>query len=265
VAGLWRYPVKSMGGEPVDQLRLGPQGVVGDRAFAVALADTGKILTARREPRMLALSARWLGDEVEIVLPDGPSIHSGDPAADDLLGDWLGERVRLVRPDGRSVSVEVYRRDLTSDAELTDFDLPSWGFVDEGQVHVLSEGSLRAGERWHPEGDWDVRRFRPNVLLRSTVDEAVEDGFVGAHVALGQALVEVTDRCKRCVMIALPQGDLPKDRQVLRSVATRAESNFGVYATVRRPAAVHVGDQVVALHQPTQTLAAASTAEVENR
>src|SRR5262245_35341379 len=94
VAQLWRYPVKSLGGERVERVEVGEQGIAGDRDWGLLDQATGTVLTARREAPLLFASSRLLdgGAGVEILLPDGT------PAPDDAsLSAWLGRDVRLVR------------------------------------------------------------------------------------------------------------------------------------------------------------------------
>ncbi|ONI76295.1 hypothetical protein ALI144C_37185 [Actinosynnema sp. ALI-1.44] len=252
---MWRYPVKSMGGERVTELVL-DHGVVGDRAFAVVAVATGRVLTAKRVPQLLDASARWLGSAVEITLPGGPTVHSDDRDADAAISRWLGQAVRLDRPAGRAVAVEEYQGDPDGSGELDTFDLPAWGFVDEAPVHLLSRDSLQQAQRWYPGGDWDLRRFRPNIVLTSatpdldratTLSARSGEGTVGDELQIGRVIVEVTSLCKRCVMVTQPQRGLPKDREVLRSIISRAGAEFGTYAEVRRPGAVRCGDPVTVL------------------
>jgi uncharacterized protein YcbX len=256
VAELWRYPVKSMGGERVAELMLTGRGVAGDRAIAVVAVATSRVLTAKRVPELLSATARWLGGAVEITLSDGPIVRSDDPDVDAVVSRWLGRQVRLERPIGRTVAVEEYQGDLDMSAELATFDLPAWSFVDEAPVHLLSRDSLRAAGRWHPDSDWDLRRFRPNIVLTSAVAApygAVRvagrsgEGAAGDELQVGEAVVEVTGPCKRCVMVTQRQRGLPADREVLRSIISRSGAAFGTYASVRRPGMVLCGDPVTVM------------------
>lgn len=242
VVQLWRYPVKSMGGERADRLFLGPSGVVGDREFAVVVAATGRVLTAKREPRLLDATARRHEAGAELTLPDGRRFTTADPDADAILGDWLGQAVQLRRQTGRVHTVEEYRSDPAEPSSLSTFDLPAGKFVDEAPVHLLSEGALRAAGARHPDGTWDVRRFRPNVLLGTPGHGPAEDAFLGTRAAIGNVVLDVTQATQRCVMVTQPQRNLPKDREILRSLVQASAGTFGVYATVARPGTVLLGD-----------------------
>jgi uncharacterized protein len=238
VGGLWRYPVKSMAGEPLSALDVGPAGVLGDRVLAVALVGRGRILTARQEPRLLAASARWLGgDAVEITLPAGRTVRSGEPDVDAALSAWLGRPVALERPGDRTRTVPR----SPDDASSTEWQLPPGTFVDKAALHLLDERLLEVGRGWHPDGDWDVRRFRPNVLLSGPPDAPA----VAGRLVLGDAVVAVTGPCQRCVMIARPQPGLPVDKEILRAVTRRAGNEFGAYATPVRAGGIRLGDPMV--------------------
>ena len=91
VAELWRYPVKSLQGERLTTVDVGPEGLAGDRQWALFDVATGYGLTARRVPDLLFLSGRLRADDhVEVVLPDG-TVTSDDA----VLSDWLGRSVAL--------------------------------------------------------------------------------------------------------------------------------------------------------------------------
>ena len=213
VGELWRHPVKSVGGARVPGLVLGPAGVLGDRAWAVRDVATGAILSAKREPRLFLVAAEAVGEGVTVSVPEpaaaGRASASGRDA-DALLSEWLGRAVRL---------------------ELAAADpMRHGGFVDEAHLHLVATGEL---------GDWDVRRFRPNVVVHGVHDL---DDLVGERLQLGTAVVEVDKRTKRCAMPTMAQGcGLRKDVGVLRALARERELRLGVYAHVVTPGRVEVG------------------------
>ena len=204
VLELWRYPVKSLLGERLDRADLEPQGLSGDRGWALVDVRSGELLTARRVPDMLFATGRLRPDGgVEVVLPDG-TVTTDDA----VLSAWTGQPVAL-RPavDG--------------------------AFHDEGpeaRVTLVSTGTL---------GGWDRRRFRPNVVLAGDG----EDALVGSRVGLGTAALDVAMQVPRCVMTTRPQaGGIGRDTSVLKTVHRERGGNLAVGARVARSGAVTVGD-----------------------
>lgn len=232
VTELWRFPVKSLQGEQVSSTELGPQGLKGDRQYAIFDVETGFGLTARRMPALLFAAARMReGASPEIALPDGSVADD-----DDALSAWLGRRVVL-----RSAAEDVTRR-YENPADFEDeagrwepFDGSSGAFHDtEGAVvSMLSSATY---------GGWDRRRFRANVLL----DGDGEDDLVGARVRMGDAVLEVGPGIERCVMVTRPQpGGIERDLDVLRTIHRRRAGCLAVRARVERPGRVTVGDMLV--------------------
>lgn len=232
VAEIWRYPVKSLQGERLDAAMLGVEGVHGDRRFALFDVETGFGLTGRRVPELLFASARLVGSEsVEIVLPDGTV------AADDAaLSAWLGRAVTL-----RSTAQVVERRfENVDDFEHEGssgwhpFDGSRGAFQDSpsAAVSLVSTGTL---------GDWDRRRFRPNIVLSGSG----EDALVDSVVAIGDALVDVRKHLGRCVMVTRPQpGGIEKDLAVLRAVHRERGGHLAIGGLVTREGLINVGDEV---------------------
>jgi MOSC domain-containing protein len=228
---LWRYPVKSMQGESPDRVRVGDAGVVGDRQWALVDLETGLALTARREPDLLFATAALIDDGVAITLPDGTTTSD-----DRELSAWLGHPVALTRADAVDHGTYEIALDFENEstAEWFRWDGPTWSFHDSTrtQVSIIGAGSL---------GAWDVRRFRPNVV----VEGSGEDEWVGATVAIGSALLDVVAPIDRCVITTRPQpGGIDRDLDVLRTVNRDRAGNLGVGARVSSPGEIAVGDQV---------------------
>ncbi len=230
VVELWRYPVKSLQGEQLDQVEVGPDGLDGDRRFALYDRESGLGLTARRVPELLFASASLRQDgEVDITLPDGSVTRD-----DDVLSAWLDRPVTLrsAREDvARSFeNVVDFEREPTS--EWKTFSGAPGPFHDDAdfRVSLVSRASL---------GSWDRRRFRSNVLL----DGEGEDALVGRRAALGEAIVDVRGRIERCVMTtrAQPEG-VERDLQVLRTIAQERDACLAVGGLVVRSGMVRVGD-----------------------
>ena len=130
--------------------------------------------------------------------------------------------------------------------ELFEYTSPLGTYFDALPIHLLTTASLRALGRENPAAAFDPRRFRPNFLIEpaSETDALVEVAWCGEALRLGGATVKVEMGTPRCSMTTQPQGDLPKDPTVLRTIVRHADQNVGVYASVLRPGRVGVGDAV---------------------
>ena len=231
VRELWRFPVKSLQGERLDSAEVGPQGLAGDRAWALFDLTTGFGLTARRVPELLFAAGRLRPDgSVEVVLPDGTA--TGDDA---VLSAWAGRRVAL-RSAAEVTGTRRYENpfDVDGEADWNPFSGADGAFHDNAgaRVTLVSTGTL---------GGWDRRRFRANVVL----DGEGEDGLVGRAVRLGTAELDVVDRVPRCVMVTRPQaGGIGRDTSVFKTVHRERGGDLAVGALVARPGTVSVGDEL---------------------
>jgi uncharacterized protein len=271
VAGLWRFPVKSFQGEPLTTLTLTPAGVVGDRQWAAIDLDTGRALSAKTVPALLEVVAATTGEGdgvgfgVEVTLPDGTVARAGDPEADAALSAWLGRPVALrhagdTRGDGdQPVTYEMTFDPPDDEAELVDIPVPDGSYVDLFAVHLLTTTSLATVTAARPDGNWDIRRFRPNVLVETAAlaDGFPEDAWVGRRVGLGAggAGLDVVMRTMRCALPLRPQPAfadatrsapaLPRDVDIYRTLSAVHDNDLGAYAAVAEPGDVRLGDEVV--------------------
>ncbi len=116
VVGLWRYPVKSLQGEPLDAAGVEADGVAGDRRWGIRDQRTGRILTARRRPEFLGASASYQDGQPVITLPDGSTVVGPGPRTDSQLSQWLASPVSLVPSLGARAGRAEYFEDATDDA-----------------------------------------------------------------------------------------------------------------------------------------------------
>ena len=108
-------------------------------------------------------------------------------------------------------------------------------------------GRSAAPRALYPQGRFEVRRFRPNIVVTTGPDHQgfVENDWTGHTVAIAdQVRLRVTGPCARCVMTTLPQGDMPKDAGILRTAAQNNQVNVGVYTDVIAGGAIRRGDPV---------------------
>jgi uncharacterized protein YcbX len=130
---------------------------------------------------------------------------------------------------------------------VTDFGLPEGTFFDCATVHVLTTATIDRLRELYPQGRFEVRRFRPNVVVETGdgVKDFVENAWIGRTLVLGDEVrLNVSGPCPRCVMTTLPQGDLPKDPGILRTAARHNQVNVGVYAAVVQGGTIRRGDPV---------------------
>jgi MOSC domain-containing protein len=245
VAQCWRYPVKSMQGEPRGELAVTAAGVDGDRAWALIDVAANRILSAKRTAALLGASAN---DEA-IGLPDGSKIAIEDPDASLALSRWLARDVRLARPrPAEQLAYQMTFDPPNDDAEYFDIPSPEGSFVDLAPLHLVTTATLAGCATARPDLDWDVRRFRPNVVIDLDGDAFCEDRWSGQAIQVGtQAVLEVVQPTVRCAMPLRAQPGLqrqPRLFSALNELNTAFPNHLGVYARVRTPGPIRVGDPV---------------------
>lgn len=261
VVSLLRYPVKSMMGEELNRCVVAPEGLVGDRRLALVDVETGKLVSAknpRRWPSMFDFRAAFTEPPtagaplpaVRVTLPDGTSVTTDGAAFATAVSDVFGRPVALAATPPPDPSLEEYWPDmpeLSQQDTVTDEATRAGTFFDSATIHILTTATINELRDLCPPARFEVRRFRPNIVIRPDDDDIgfVENKWVGQDLAVGDDVVlTVTRPCARCVMTTLAQGDLPKDSDVLRTAARHNDAHVGVYAEVSRPGLVRRGDTV---------------------
>ena len=228
VVEIWRYPLKSVGGEQLDEATIVDTGIEHDRGWGLVDDTTGNVLTARREPRLLFGSAR-VEDGAPVV-----TTESGDElrTSADLSG-WLERPVTLAAAAGAAGGTYEVPLDFENDAEWVSWQGPpdAWHDSPRSRISLVSRTTL---------GDWDVRRFRPNLV----VDGSGEDEFVGEELHIGSCRLSVAKRIDRCVIVTRPQPGLRRDLDVLRTINATRDTCLAIGAQVARPGTVRTGDEV---------------------
>ncbi len=291
IASLFRYPVKSMGGESVELAELTVDGILGDRAWALRDDVIGGLRGGKRYPALMSLTARFTEEPTadrrsapaQISLPDGALVHTGDADAALRIGAAIGADVSLWPLVTRD-DLDHYRRppsaqsspaemeaglralfgrlddELLPDlslfpAELMEFESPPGTYFDASPLLIMSEQSLASMARLQTASTFDIRRFRPNILLTDSVgnggsdSDFPEDAWVGKRLQIGTAVLRIDSVCPRCVMTTHPVSELPKDPGIMRALVKHNDGNLGVYASVETPGSTTVGDAVLVLDQ----------------
>lgn len=250
VSALWRFPVKSMLGEQLDQVFVTEQGVVGDRAYAIVDDETGKVVSAKSArlfPTMFACRATFMEEPraglaappVMVTLPSGARVTSDEADCDEVLSAHFGRRVHLASAASDGYTIDQYHPDVEDadpagyrdtvvevklgSAFFADMGVPSpvapTAFFDLFPMSVLTTSTLATLGALRPQSRFDARRFRMNVVVDTEPDGFVENAWVGRSVGFGdEARVHVTMPDPRCVMPTLAQGELPRDDDVLRTL-----------------------------------------------
>ena len=265
VVSLWRYPVKSMIGEELNSSEITDRGLLGDRQFAVLDRATGKVGGAKNprrwgnffDYRAAYVEAPKSGEQippVRITLPGGDVVTSDRADVEQVLSRAFGRDVAFAEAGPRQTTsgvVEEYWPDLEGLAHrdtVTDFEMPAGAFFDLAVLHLLTTSTIDRLRELYPQGRFEARRFRPNIVVSTGGEDPgfVENDWIGRTVMIGDTVrLVITKPCQRCVMITLPQGDLPKDSGILRTAAQHNGVNIGVYASVVDGGAIRRGDPVV--------------------
>jgi uncharacterized protein len=281
VESVWRYPVKSMMGDRFPSLPVDEGGVVGDRGWAVRDEVRGGIRGAKKIGGLMRLHARYVDEPepgapsppVEVTSPEGQRVRSDDDGVDERLSQFLDHAVTLW-PLQPATDLDHYRRGAP-DADdfgaelraifgrepdeplpsfegfpldvLVQFESPPGTYFDVSPIHIITDRSLATLTSLAPESEFDVRRFRPNVVVAVDPDvpgDFPEQTWLGRRVRVGDVELEVTLTCPRCIMVTREQGDLARDGQVLRTIVRHADQNIGVYANVVRGGTLAAGTTV---------------------
>ena len=251
VDSLWRYPVKSMRGEELEEMFAGYAGVYGDRVFAFTSSLSPKgfpFFTGRDQRQMIRYRARFRNPEkaarpinlaeaessganpisanaselmIEVETPDGKTIAIDDPALIDNLRANIDGKHEL--------------KLLRSDKAMTD-------------CRPLSIFALQSAKKLGEETGTNVdkRRFRANVYVDLTNAAGfAEDQFVGKTLRIGsKVVVSVLERDPRCMMITLDPDTAEKTPAILKQVAQAHEGMAGVYGAVLMEGMIRKGDSV---------------------
>lgn len=278
IAQLWRYPVKSMGGERLESAALTWRGIPGDRGWAVYDESRNGVTNAKRLPPLRACRARYPSEPVpgegsppaEIMLPDGAPVLADSADAARRLSALFARPVTL-RPLGPAGSESAPRLTMEGetpdaaralmgvlpDEPMPDFsDLPperlrllrQGNFFDAFPIHLLTRTTLGTLARLAPESVWDERRFRPNLLVEADDREGYPElGWIGRRVRVGTAVMEVVTGCPRCVMATQAVDELPQDHRVMRTLVRETRHTAGIYARIVTEGEVRPGDEVAIL------------------
>ncbi len=277
---LYRYPVKSMGGERLHAMTIGPNGVPGDRAWAVRDEKLGGIRGAKRFAEVMQFKARYVDEPAatgsspaEVTLPNGTTLMSSDEGAAPAISGALGHPITLwpllpadnldhyrrgapLEDDMEKELRRVFARDEGEDLPnlsifpemLMEFESPPGTYFDAFPILIITKQGLEALQKLAPESQFPVNRFRPNIVVDCEGQEGFpERDWQGKQVKIGSAVLNVTVECIRCQMVTHPVDEAPKDSNVMKTLIRNTNGMFGVYAEVATPGEIMEGDQLEVL------------------
>lgn len=229
ITELFRYPVKSMLGESLTWAHLSATGIPGDRCWALKDEQRGDFSIGKRFATTMSLSAVLRAEadtanpspEVHIRLPDGAVVSSLDPNANEVLSQAIGAPVSIWP--------------LLPKEQLDPY-------FDAYPILLLSEASLAAMSMANNNSQFDLRRFRPNILVNTPDEGFVEDQWAGRKARLGDAILQFEIACPRCIMTTHGFDNLPKDPKIMRMLVQKNAGNLGMYANVVQNGRVDKGD-----------------------
>ena len=278
VDSIFRYPVKSMMGEKIEETCVTSNGVLGDRVWAVRDEVRGGIRGAKKIPQLMHLSAACIvepteygSDPAAVTLADGEVIRTDDQNINARLSQALDHKVtiwpimpkeqldhyRRGAPDSDDLETElrqVFGR--TADEPLPDlsifppeileYESPPGTYFDAFPLLILSKKSLVAMNQRQPASIFDQKRFRPNLLVEdfNSVGDFPEEAWEGFRLKVGSAVLKAEVVCPRCVVTTHGFEKLPKDPSIMRGLVKENNGNLGLYASVEEPGKISEGDKI---------------------
>jgi len=238
VRDLWRYPVMGLQGERLQTAEIREAGVIGDHRYVFHDSEAGRVIDpvtyAHRWgetlafPSMLDLRARFApGDStlLDIITPDGRVLSSGDPDFQTRVGETVGLPVKLMEfPQVAETRQRAGRA-----------------------LHLITTASLDSMKNLYAEGDFDPRRFRPNIVVSSRPERNgfAEESWVGETIRIGPELVLRVEKTNtRCKVTTMKQDDLPYDGRILETISQKNGNVLGVMCSVVKGGVVAVGDEL---------------------
>ena len=234
-----------MQGERIDRADVGPDGMRGDRQWAVVDATSGVSLSAKRYPELLRCRATTSDGQVSVALPDGREfpVDSVETAA--RLSELLGRNVVTRSAE----SVDNIRHEFPTavtegEGDPFLYEPGTRAFVDCSPLQLLTTATLDELRRLLPASDIHRARFRPNFLVETDQTGFVDNEWVDRDIRLGQLNCRVYDHTRRCIMVAHAQEGLPRDMGIIRTILKKNDGRAGVALRTTDTGTVHHGAAV---------------------
>jgi uncharacterized protein YcbX len=231
-----------MQGESLERAEVGNDGLLGDRAYVIREFSSNTLVSAESQThpwgpilgaeQLIQFKAEYLEEpeiddlsDVSVAAGDGSSLSSRDNGLDEFMGEILHRKVGLVSSE----------------------NVPNARTRGGRALHLLTTASMRKIREYYPSGEFDVKRFRPNIVVDTLNgrDGFLEEDWLGETISVGpEVRVRIEKPNKRCVVTTMRQGTLPSDDKILETITTKNQSNLGVMCSVIRGGIVRVGEAV---------------------
>ncbi len=282
ITDIFRYPVKSMKGHALASALLTKRGIPGDRAWALKDEERGGIKGGKRFPQLLSMTPVFASEpneqnispKVSITLANGQVVTSSDADINSVLSKAVGSPVSLwpilpedqldhyLRPPmDENIDIEAYYREIFArnpDEPLPDVSLfpeevlkyesPPGSYFDAFPILVMSKASLihlnEAAAAAGGQSNFDVRRFRPNILFDIDASGFPENEWMGRRAKIGSAVIKFEMPCPRCDITTHGFDDLPKDGKIMRHLVKENGGNLGAYISIETPGTFAQGDVI---------------------
>jgi uncharacterized protein YcbX len=278
VKEIWRYPVKGMAGEQLQQCHIGKQGLAGDRIWALRDTLRQEIQSCKFRPELLSCTAKFrdkykysTGDHVDITFPDGKVIGCDERVIDQLLSELTGHKSTLEML--REIEeIDFYRRykkdnytwleELKATFERQDGEpLPNLDNLPQSAkdfvtvpgtfylvtpFHFITSSTLTHMRTLNPDLGWAIERFRPNVVIETlpSLDGLIEQEWLGKNLIIGDSTINCNATTPRCGAVTKGQQNLETNTEILRTIVKKTEQNLGAYGAILKSGNLEVGDNV---------------------
>jgi len=278
IQAIWRYPIKGMAGESIDSCHINERGLSGDRQYAVRDIARNEIQSCKFRPELLSCIARSKNPAAifdaaafDIHFPDGTAIPYNSPEVDTKISETLGHDSSLepLRPSNEMDFYRRYKADEHTWLEelkatftrepgeaLPDFSNPPQDFIDYvtlpgtfflvSPFHIITTATMQHFKQLRPEADWDIRRFRPNIVIQTIDDTSglAEQDWLDKTLHIGNTSINCSSTAPRCGAVTRQQQSISFDKSMLRTIVKEADQNLGIYGDISGDAILYVGDDV---------------------
>ncbi|SDO11787.1 MOSC domain-containing protein [Alkalicoccus daliensis] len=233
-----RYPVKSMRGQQVKKIEMMPYGLYGDRSHVlIDKTRSDKFLTITQYPALLKYTAEFDGPDDKNQFPP---LRITSPQGEILQWESNTLREKIETASKREVAFEAYSPEYVP-----------FGAIEEENILIVTEASLKKLEKIYGRGEIAAARFRPNLILSLNDEEPfTEERWIGKTLSIGtEVKLKVKRTCDRCMIITVDPDTAESDPALLKTVVKERQNQFGIYCAVETSGTIHQNDEVYLLEE----------------